>query len=151
MKAYIYSIEKKTNKNVKILIDEYIKMASKFATLEDICIFSNKISKAQKLSKNEARASYEEAYLSKLDGFCICLDEKGESLDSLAFSQILEKNKRINFFIGGAYGFSKEFLQKANKIISLSKLTYAHKIAKLVLFEQIYRALCINKNHPYHK
>lgn len=151
MKISIYSIEKKTNKNVKILIDEYIKMASKFATLDNVCIFNNKISKAQKLSKNEARASYEEAYLSKLDGFCISLDEKGDSLDSLAFSQILTKSKNINFFIGGAYGFSKEFLQKTQRVISLSKLTYAHKIAKLVLFEQIYRALCINKNHPYHK
>lgn len=151
MKINIYSIEKKTNENVKILIDEYIKMASKFANLENIYIFNNKISKAQKLSKEEAISSYEEAYLPKFEGFCICLDEKGESVDSLAFSQILEKSKNINFFIGGAYGFSKEFLQKAHKVISLSKLTYAHKIAKLVLVEQIYRGLCIAQNHPYHK
>ncbi|MDN5377136.1 MAG: rRNA (pseudouridine1915-N3)-methyltransferase, partial [Sulfurospirillum sp.] len=45
----------------------------------------------------------------------------------------------------------EEFLKKTDKVISLSKLTYAHKIAKVVLLEQIYRGLCIKNNHPYHK
>ena len=45
----------------------------------------------------------------------------------------------------------ENFKAKADKIISLSRLTLAHKIAKLLLFEQIFRALCINANHPYHK
>ena len=41
--------------------------------------------------------------------------------------------------------------RKMDKIISLTKLTLAHKIAKLMLFEQIFRGLCINAGHPYHK
>jgi hypothetical protein len=49
------------------------------------------------------------------------------------------------------YKDRKAFQLCLKKIISLSRLTYAHKIAKVVLFEQIYRGLCIKNNHPYHK
>ena len=64
---------------------------------------------------------------------------------------MLKDKSAVSFFIGGAYGLSENFKAKADKIISLSRLTLAHKIAKLLLFEQIFRALCINANHPYHK
>ena len=76
---------------------------------------------------------------------------QGEMIDSLQFAEILSKNSQISFFIGGAYGLSENFKQKMDKIISLTKLTLAHKIAKLMLFEQIFRGLCINAGHPYHK
>ena len=86
-----------------------------------------------------------------MSGFCVGLDEKGKELDSIEFAKLLKNKTKISFFIGGAYGFNKSFKAKMDQIISLSKFTLAHKIAKLVLFEQIYRALSINANHPYNK
>lgn len=58
---------------------------------------------------------------------------------------------RLNFFVGGAYGFEDSFLKKSNAVISLGKITMSHKIAKVVLLEQIYRGFSILSNHPYHK
>jgi len=72
-------------------------------------------------------------------------------MDSFAFSKLLEDRLTINFFIGGAYGFDREFLKMCDTTLSLSDLTMAHKVANLVLTEQIFRGLAILNNHPYHK
>jgi len=55
------------------------------------------------------------------------------------------------FVIGGAYGLDDEIKSQANLVISLSKMTFPHLLARIVLIEQIYRAYLINNNHPYHK
>lgn len=151
MEISVFSIQKSKADNFENEIKEYIKMSSKFAKISDLTIFNEKIAKAQSAGSEPALKSYDEIYEPNLKGFCIALDEKGEKLDSIQFAKILESNSQISFFIGGAYGLSQNFKQKADKIISLSPLTMAHKIAKLILFEQIFRALCINANHPYHK
>lgn len=150
MDIFVNSIQK-NNKDFLDEINEYIKMSKKFASIKDNVIFNDKIAKAQSSSKIEALKSYDEAFSPFVNGYCIALDERGDSLDSFEFAKILSKNSQISFFIGGAYGLSDEFKSKTHKCISLSKMTYAHKIAKLVLFEQIFRGLCINSNHPYHK
>ena len=64
---------------------------------------------------------------------------------------LLKDRNQISFFIGGAYGLGDNLRGEMDRLVSLSRLTFAHKIAKLVLYEQIFRALCINANHPYHK
>jgi 23S rRNA (pseudouridine1915-N3)-methyltransferase len=85
------------------------------------------------------------------DGYCVVLDEKGKQLDSMGFSSLLKSKSRINFFIGGAYGFGDKIKQKANVVVSLSRLTMPHKLAYVVLLEQIYRGFTIISHHPYHK
>lgn len=133
-------------------ISYYQKASSKWAKISDINKFSASIAKAQSSGDiTQAKKSYESAYETHLNGFCVGLDERGEQMSSEDFAKMLSKHTKISFFIGGAYGFSDEFRSKMDKLLSLSKLTMAHKIAKLVLFEQIYRALSINANHPYHK
>lgn len=133
-------------------LEPYKKASSKWAKISDINKFNANIAKAQSSGDvDAAKKSYESAYISHLDGFCVALDERGEQMSSEDFAKILANHAKISFFIGGAYGFSDEFRSKMDKIFSLSKLTMAHKIAKLVLFEQIYRGLAINANHPYHK
>lgn len=131
--------------------EEYIKMSQKYAKIEDVVLFNNKIAKAQSIGRDESIKSYDEIYSSKLKGYCVGLDESGKLLDSLEFAKLLSDKAKISFFIGGAYGLSSEFKSKMDTIISLSKLTLAHKVAKLVLYEQIFRGLCINADHPYHK
>ena len=85
----------------------------------------------------------------------ILIDEKGHQYDSLSFSKKLKKliqdsPKKIIFIVGDAYGFSSEIYERSNEVISLSKFTFTHEIARLVITEQIYRAITIIKNHPYH-
>ena len=85
----------------------------------------------------------------------ILLDENGKVYDSKQFSQFLNSklnlSKDINFIVGGAYGFSKSAKAKADCVLSLSKLTMPHHMARVVFLEQLYRAYTIMRNEKYHK
>ncbi|CAD7286332.1 23S rRNA (pseudouridine(1915)-N(3))-methyltransferase RlmH [Campylobacter suis] len=152
MNINVFSIQKSSVDSFENEIKSYTKMSLKFANITDNTIFNDKIAKAQSASKDEALRAYDEIYEPKMkNGYNIVLDECGKALDSKEFAELFRKNANINFFIGGAYGLSENFKKKADKLVSLSALTMAHKIAKLVLFEQIFRGLCINAGHPYHK
>lgn len=152
MKINIFQIAKSSNDEFDKIINDFIKMSSKYAKVEIHNLFNKKIAKAQTVSDIDAKKSYSEVFEPNLQsGFNIALDVKGKKLDSFSFSELFEKSAIINFYIGGAYGFESQFLQKCDLKISLSELTMAHKIANLVLLEQIFRGLCIKNNHPYHK
>lgn len=78
------------------------------------------------------------------------LSENGEELDSVAFSKkIFSINEPIIFVIAGALGFDFSILKTYPKI-SLSKMTFLHEMAKVILLEQIYRSTCIFKGKSYH-
>ena len=151
MRVKVYSIEKKSDKELKKITDEFIKKCAGFAKIEDEILFNKDIANAQNSSEEKAKESYTKIFKPKLSGFNIALDVEGEMVDSFEFSKLLEQNSNINFFIGGAYGFERGFLKEFDSVISLSKLTMGHKIAKVVLFEQIYRGFAIINSHPYHK
>ena len=151
MKITVFSIEKGNKSEFDSLIKSYQKMALPFGKIEMVSIFNKGIAKAQQGESAEARASYTQAFTPYLKGYCVALDVEGEMLDSHDFASMLAPHAQINFFIGGAHGFERDFLNQYQKVISLSRLTYAHQIAKAVLVEQIYRGLTINGGHPYHK
>lgn len=82
----------------------------------------------------------------------IALDPNGTLLSSETFSKkLFSFGLRINFLIGGADGLSKLMLQKASFIFSLSPLTFTHQMTRLILVEQLYRAIEIEKGSSYHK
>lgn len=152
MKINIYQVAKNNKDEFEPIINSFIRMSSKYAKIEIYNLFNSNIGKQQSIGENEAKKSYSEAFTPKLsNGFNIALDVLGEQINSFQFSNLLNDKITINFFIGGAYGLEKDFLNKCNKIISLSDLTMAHKVANLVIIEQIFRGLCISNNHPYHK
>ncbi|MDR3178428.1 MAG: 23S rRNA (pseudouridine(1915)-N(3))-methyltransferase RlmH [Campylobacteraceae bacterium] len=151
MKITVYSVEKNSQGKTKDIIEEFMKMISRFAKIEDVSLFNSKIASAQSKGAAEAQKSYTQSFEPYVKNYTLALDKDGEELDSTEFSKIFDNDSDIRFFIGGAYGFERRFLNSTQRVISLSRLTYAHKIAKLVLFEQIYRGLCIKNNHPYHK
>jgi 23S rRNA (pseudouridine1915-N3)-methyltransferase len=151
MKINIYSIVKPSKDDFDRIINEFIKMSSKYAKVQVHYIFNKNIAKAQTISEADAKKSYTQTYESYLKGYNIALDVLGKRVDSFKFSKLIEGKNEINFFIGGAFGFEDEFLKKCDSIISLSDLTMAHKVANVVLTEQIFRALSIINNHPYHK
>jgi 23S rRNA (pseudouridine1915-N3)-methyltransferase len=151
MKINVYSIEKPSRDEFTKIIENQKKMIQKYSKIEEITIFNKKISSAQNRDAIIAKESYTEAFLPKLEGLNIALHPAGVEMDSFEFSENFANITTLNFFIAGAYGFEDRFLKKCDKVISLSKLTYSHKIAKIILFEQIFRALSIVNNHPYHK
>ena len=85
----------------------------------------------------------------------VVLDEKGKSLTSAGFAQRLDNwrvlGKTVDFVIGGADGLHESFKSDADELISLSKLTLPHQMARLFLIEALYRASAILANHPYHR
>ena len=83
----------------------------------------------------------------------ISLSEEGKSFNSHEFSSLLLnfENKKISFFIGDADGLSNNIKSNSDLLLSLSPLTFPHEIARLLLIEQIYRAVSISQNSPYHR
>jgi 23S rRNA (pseudouridine1915-N3)-methyltransferase len=85
----------------------------------------------------------------------ILLDEKGERFSSEKFARFIEKiiiqgYKELVFLIGDAYGIPDELYPRANKIVSLSEMTFTHQMVRLILAEQLYRAMTIIKGESYH-
>ncbi len=84
----------------------------------------------------------------------LLMDERGVQYDSLRWAEKMEgymqAGRDVVFIIGGAYGFSKEVYNRANGMISLSKMTFSHQIVRVIFIEQLYRACTIIKGEPYH-
>ncbi len=85
----------------------------------------------------------------------VLLDEHGKEFTSMQFASYLEKkmanvSKRLVFVVGGPYGFSPRIYEVAQEKISLSKMTYSHQMIRLIFTEQLYRAMTILHNEPYH-
>ncbi|BCA80986.1 23S rRNA (pseudouridine(1915)-N(3))-methyltransferase RlmH [Desulfuromonas sp. AOP6] len=89
------------------------------------------------------------------EAFVVALDEKGKTLQSEQLSEFLGQHMvqgtgELAFVIGGAYGLSEAVRKRANLVLSLSPLTFTHQMARLILFEQLYRSMTILRNEPYH-
>ncbi len=89
----------------------------------------------------------------RANNIIICLTEEGQSFNSIELTSLLLnfKNKKINFLIGDADGIPSDIKDKSNLLLSLSPLTFPHELARLILIEQIYRAISISNNSPYHR
>ena len=89
----------------------------------------------------------------QFNNIIICLTEEGKSFSSIELTSLLLnfKNKKINFLIGDADGIPSDIKKKSNLLLSLSSLTFPHELARLILLEQIYRAISISNNYPYHR
>ena len=83
----------------------------------------------------------------------ISLSEEGKQFNSIELTSLLLnfKNKKIIFLIGEADGISSDVKKQSDLLLSLSRLTFHHELARLILLEQIYRALSISSNSPYHR
>jgi 23S rRNA (pseudouridine1915-N3)-methyltransferase len=86
----------------------------------------------------------------------VLLDSRGKSYSSEEFAAYVSGlgsigTNKVAFLIGGAEGFHKEIYGVIKNSISFGKMTYAHKLVRVMLAEQLYRAWAIAANHPYHK
>jgi len=139
--------------------EEFRKRLSRFCKLEIIEVPDRQapehLSEADKVS---VMLNESELLLKKIENneFIIALDSTGIALSSIELSEKLQSlqnagNSNITFIIGGSLGLHPMVLKRASYILSLSRMTFTHSLARIVLIEQLYRSFKINSNQPYHK
>jgi 23S rRNA (pseudouridine1915-N3)-methyltransferase len=89
------------------------------------------------------------------DSFLISWDSSGDKVDSKEFSKVIENsmtnNLKLCLLIGGSFGLDKNILKNSQSVLSASNFTFPHRLFRIILIEQIYRAFSIINNSPYHK
>ena len=115
------------------------------------------IKNRKSLSESQQKKQESDLILAKLKvgDHMVLLDEKGKVFRSLAFANHLQQKmnsgiKRLVFVVGGPYGFDDSLYVKAQGKVSLSKMTFSHQMIRLFFVEQVYRAMTILRNEPYH-
>lgn len=138
----LIAVDKIREKHIKTGIEFYLKQLPKIQVIEI------KVKDKEKESQDILKQI-------KPSDFVVLLDVQGEFMDSLEYSKYLEKleneAKDIVFVIGGSYGVSDSVKQRANKLLSFSKMTFPHELFRLIFFEQLYRAYSLKNNKKYHK
>ena len=105
----------------------------------------------------DARRREGEALLAKLkpESWLVALDERGTLLDSLELARLVatarDAGRELVFAIGGDEGLDSPVRERAWKVLALSRMTLPHRLARLVLMEQLYRAFSLLRGEPYHK
>jgi 23S rRNA (pseudouridine1915-N3)-methyltransferase len=105
----------------------------------------------------DARRREGEALLGKVrpDSWLVALDERGTQVDSVELSRLVatarDAGRELVFCIGGDEGLDASVRDRAWKIVALSRMTLPHRLARLVLLEQLYRAFTLLRGEPYHK
>ncbi|MBK3519786.1 23S rRNA (pseudouridine(1915)-N(3))-methyltransferase RlmH [Carboxylicivirga marina] len=155
MKVILVAIGKTDDSYLKTGIEVYEKRLKHYIPYEMKVIPDLK--RTKNLSSNQQKTMEGQLILQTMQAgdHVVLLDEKGKDYSSIDFSKLIEKRmlaglKRLVFVIGGPYGFSDEVYTKANSKISLSKMTFSHQMVRLIFAEQLYRAMTILKNEPYH-
>ena len=155
MKLDIISVGNKMPNWVNAGFSEYHKRFSSEYKINLIEIAPLKRAKNFKLQDIIAKES--ELILEKIksDQYVVLLDLNGKQLTTEQFAQKINlwktQNLDIVFVIGGADGVANKLLQRANFILSISKFTFAHMLVRIILIEQLYRAVSFLLNHPYHR
>jgi 23S rRNA (pseudouridine1915-N3)-methyltransferase len=129
---------------IQSLADEYLKRLKHYAEVEGVAVKDE--ASLLKLCEPGARP---------VRHTLVLLDGSGKQLSSEEFAKWLgdyqdRSSWPLLFAIGAADGFSNEARRVATLVLSLGKMTLAHELARVVLLEQVYRALTILKGHPYH-
>ncbi|MCF0218779.1 MAG: 23S rRNA (pseudouridine(1915)-N(3))-methyltransferase RlmH [Muribaculaceae bacterium] len=155
MKVTIFAVGKTSAPWIATGIDTYLKRLQHYlpTTLDIIPDVRN----AATLSEDMRCRLEGEAMLARFEpsDYVMLLDERGKALSSMEFADTLENLgnrsvRRLALVIGGPYGFSDDVYARANTKLSLSRMTFTHDMARLIIAEQLYRAVSILKGLPYH-
>ena len=131
MKVFLYYVGKARDAHANAMAEEYIRRSGRFATCE----------------MREVQPGRFDPWLKHPSARKILLDPAGRALDSKKFTALFDRD--LIFIVGGADGLPEAWKPKAEHLISLSALTMPHELARVVLAEQIYRALTTLRGHPY--
>lgn len=133
-------------------IAEYQKRISAYAKFQIVDLPDESIKHSGNSNTVKAKEAITILKAINPDDYVILLDERGDRSSSLDFADFLINisNRNVVFVIGGVFGVDDNIRKRANRILSLSHFTFTHRLARLVLCEQIYRALMIINNRNYH-
>jgi 23S rRNA (pseudouridine1915-N3)-methyltransferase len=144
----------KTNENyVKEAIEKYKLLLSKYCKFELIEI--QDVKNGNKLPSEKLKVAESELLQTYINqkSITVLLDEKGKKMSSEEFATFYQKqtilSSKINFIIGGSYGFTEQ-LKHESLCISLSSMTFNHQIVRPILMEQVFRAYTIIHQTGYH-
>ena len=159
MNVKILCVGKIKEKFYRDAIDEYVKRLSKYCSVSVVEVPDEKTSEnASDTEIDIVKDKEGERLLKHINDrdFVIALAILGKQMDSVAFSKYIEDlgiqgKSSLVFVIGGSLGLSDNVLKRADYQISFSKMTFPHQLMRVILSEQIYRAMRIMKNEPYHK
>ncbi len=155
MKIVVMAVGKMATDWIARGVDEYTRRVGRYVPFELRVIPDIKSSK--KLPEARQKELEGEAILAQVQGgdhVCL-LDERGRELTSRELATWLDRMmvtlpRTLYLVIGGPYGFSEAVYARADSKISLSRLTLPHELARLLLVEQLYRAMTILRGEPYH-
>jgi 23S rRNA (pseudouridine1915-N3)-methyltransferase len=153
MKLRVVWIGKTRSKELSVLIDDFVERLRRFVPADITEIRDPRTGNDQR-----QLAAEEERILAALDSDdrVVVLDAAGQSWSSQHLAQFVGRHlgsdpRRLTFVIGGYGGMTERVKARAERAWSLSPLTFTHEMTRLLVVEQLYRAMCILKNHPYSK
>lgn len=159
MKISIIAVGRIKEKYYREALAEYTKRLSKYCRLEITEVEDEKTpDKASAVLEEQIKEKEAKRILKyiKDDAHVITLEIQGKKLDSMAFSEKINKlavygKSHIQFVIGGSLGLHKIISERADDKISFSDMTFPHQLMRVILVEQIYRGYRIIQGEPYHK
>lgn len=159
MKITLLAVGKIKESFYRQAIQEFQKRLARYCKLEIIEVADEKTpehaSAAEEIQIKEKESQRLMKHFRE-DAFICALAIEGNMLDSLELSEKIEKlgvlgKSHIIFVIGGSLGLSEQILQKADFLLSFSRMTFPHQLMRVILLEQIYRSYRILAKEPYHK
>jgi len=139
MKVFVYFVGKPRDLHANALAEEYLKRCARYLRCE----------------MREVQPERFDPWLKHPSGLKILLDPAGKSFDSTRFAELIAKaeqeSRALVFLVGGASGLPKQWRERPGVLLSLSAMTFPHELARVMLAEQIYRALATLRGHPYPK
>ncbi len=129
-------------------VDEYIKRLGKYCDVSVVELPD---------SRDDGRAAEieSEALLARMNGFCILTDLRGEQLSSEEFASLLDnaymRASKVRIVIGGSRGVTDAVRARADALVSFGRMTYPHRLMRVIVAEQAYRAFSILAGSSYHK
>ncbi len=154
MKTELILVSKTTDKHLAAGIDDYVSRICHYLPFAITVI--PELKNTKNMTEDQQKVREGELILQKIQpsDTVVLLDEHGKEFRSIEFADWLQKKqntaRRLLFVIGGPYGFSESVYQRADELLSLSKMTFSHQMVRLLFVEQIYRACTIIKGEPYH-
>ncbi|MBQ1874947.1 MAG: 23S rRNA (pseudouridine(1915)-N(3))-methyltransferase RlmH [Paludibacteraceae bacterium] len=154
MKIHLLLVGKTTNRELDTLISDYQDRLRHYVNLEMVVI--PELRNTKSLSESQQKQREGELILQTVPAQAdmVLLDEHGAEFRSLELAQWLQKKlasgRDLWLVVGGPYGFSEAVYERANGKLSISRLTFSHQMIRLLVVEQLYRAMTILRGENYH-
>lgn len=155
MKFEVVAVGKMRNASFRDLTDDYLGRVEHYLPVEEIEVRESRVT-SQNVSKGLLEEAESLRSASAENTIEIALDERGKQLTSREFAGwvnewMITGTRYVSFYIGSANGLDKGFRGQCRRRLSLAKMTLPHEMARMLLAEQLYRAMSIIRGEPYHR